>query len=156
MKPVGTKNLKAFVRRSPELERVILDELAAGRSLRSICQGVAMPTPAAVVLWASRDPEFRARYLEARRCGMQLWADSLVDDAEAELGSDSMASVQARKLQIDTKKWLLSKLVPEYADSVQHSHILSGEARVQIYLPKKGGHEKVIDGRAALLEDDVE
>jgi hypothetical protein len=155
MKPFGTKNAKSFVHRSPELERVISDELAAGRSLSSICKGPAMPMPAAVIYW-TRDDEFRQRYLEARRVGLQLHADSLLDNASAELGSQSMPAVQARRLQIDTVKFLLVKLLPEYADSVQHSHILSGEARVQIYLPKKGSNEKVIEGQAALLEDDAE
>jgi hypothetical protein len=151
-KPPGTRNVKAFVHRSPALEHRILDELSTGKSLSKICAGPAMPTPAAVIYW-TRDDEFRARFLEARRIGWQVMADRLVDDAAAELGSQSMPAVQARRLQIDTIKWILSKLVPEYAESVQHSHLVSGECRVQIYLPQKGSNAPVIDGHSELLED---
>jgi hypothetical protein len=155
-KPRGRLNEKPFVHRTPELERVVLDRLADGRSLRSICAEPGMPTAAAVVFWAARDEDFRARYLEARRVGLQLHADSLLDLAEAELGSASMPAVQARKLQIDTVKFLLVKLLPEYADSVQHSHLLAGEARIQVYLPIKGSNGPVIDGTSELLEDGSE
>ena len=100
----GQHNSKAMVYRSPELERAILDELCSGRSLTSICAQPGYPTASAVVRWAAIDPDFRRRYLEAKQVGMTLWADTMVEEAEDELGSTSMAAVQARHNVLDTKK----------------------------------------------------
>jgi hypothetical protein len=63
--------MKPPVFRSPEVERVILDGLASGQSLRRVFSAPALPEPAAVVQWMQRDEEFRRRYLEARQCGAQ-------------------------------------------------------------------------------------
>lgn len=43
-------------------------------------------------------------------------ADSAADLAEGEVGT---AKVQAARLAVDTRKWVLSKLVPAYSDRLQ-------------------------------------
>jgi hypothetical protein len=109
---------------------------ALGRSLTKICQTPGFPTAASVVQWAARDSEFRRKYLQARQIGAQLMADTLIDESEAEIGCDSMARVQARRLAVDTKKWWLSKVLPgSFGDYVEH-HV---NTEVRVYLPQKDG-----------------
>jgi hypothetical protein len=149
MKRVGQRNTKVSVFRSPELERYILGELAAGRSLTKICAEPAMPTAASVVQWASRDEYFRRRYLDARAIGAQLMADELVDLSKTALDQDSMARVQGVRVATDVAKWWLSKILPgTFGDHahVQHDHLVSGAVLIQ--LPRKAG--RTIDGQARL------
>ena len=92
------------------------------------------------------DPDFRQSYLELKQVGFSLWADTMVEEAETELGSTSMAAVQARRNVLDTKKWLLSKLVPnEFGDRVDHRHAHL-DARVTISLPAKGSYSAADPG----------
>jgi hypothetical protein len=80
---------------------------------------------------------------------MMLWADTMVEEAEAELGSTSIAAVQARRNVLDTKKWLLQKLVPDFRNpEPDHRHL-----QVFLTLPKKQGvPDPRYPGSARLIE----
>src|ERR1700759_4888640 len=91
-----------------ELAARICERLAAGETLRGICRDDGMPNERTVRTWAREDETFSPQYAKAREIGYQGMADEIVEIADS--------SGDAR-LQVDTRKWLLSKALPKiYGD----------------------------------------
>lgn len=120
---------KPIIPYAPEIAARILDQLAAGKSLRSICKGSGMPSATNVREWAVKDTDFGARYARARAEGLEHMAEEIVDiadDGTNDYQDDGMPDydhLQRSKLRVDTRKWLLSKLVPKiYGDKQVIEH----------------------------------
>lgn len=101
------------------LARKICERLAAGESLRAICQDEGMPSEAAVRAWALDDVDgFSAQYEASRNLGLDCMADEVLDIADNDDGD-----AQSRRLKFDARRWYLSKLAPKrYGDKVAHQH----------------------------------
>jgi hypothetical protein len=114
----------------------ILTRLAAGDSLRSICEDAGMPSKGAVLGWVVHDVDgFADRYAHARTAQAWEYHDDIVEIADQsgadvsidpETGSISVNGevVQRAKLRVDTRKWLMSKLLPMRfgeKQSIEHS-----------------------------------
>lgn len=92
---------------TPEVIEQIIELLEEGFSLRQSCTklGIRRSTLHAK---CHEDPELAARILEARRTGFDAWEDEILRISDT--------SGDAR-LQVDSRKWLLSKLRPDkYGD----------------------------------------
>jgi hypothetical protein len=111
----------------PVLADEILERLADGDSLASICCDEEMPDERSVRRWARNHGDFGAKYAVARRLGYEKRADELLeiaDDSSADwIDTDdghrvlNGAHVNRARLMIDTRKWLLSKMLPKvYGD----------------------------------------
>ena len=111
----------------PVLADEILERLADGDSLASICCEEEMPDERSVRRWARNHGDFGAKYAVARRLGYEKRADELLeiaDDSSADwIDTDdghrvlNGAHVNRARLMIDTRKWLLSKMLPKvYGD----------------------------------------
>ena len=105
----------------------ICRRLADGQSLREICRSEGMPPESTVRRWALEDVKgFAALYARARAIQFERWADEILNIAD-----DSSRDVVIRhlpdgttervinhdhinrsRLRIDSRKWLLSKLLP--------------------------------------------
>lgn len=109
----------------------VCDELAKGRTLRSICREGGMPDPSTVLRWVLADPDgFGERYRRAREIGYHLMADELIDIADdcrslyvqREGDNDPVpdrAAVAHARLRVDTRRWLLAKALPKiYGDRI--------------------------------------
>lgn len=113
----------------PSIATKICDQLSTGRSLTEICEADGMPDRHTVRRWVATRPEFREQFEAARR----WWCESVAEETndladrapqvaeEADsAGRNANAAVQALRVQIDTKKWLLSKLAPQvFGDHVR-------------------------------------
>jgi hypothetical protein len=117
----------------------ICSELAEGKTLRAICRADDMPTESTVRGWALQDDEeragFFAQYSRAREIGYLAMADELfeiantpIEGVKTKTTSDGKVETQTgdmiehRRLQVDTRKWLLSKALPKvYGDKIIHS-----------------------------------
>lgn len=107
--------------------------LVEGASLRKAAesQGVA---PSSVLEWVDRNPTFAEQYARARARGYQMLADEIIeisDDSssdveETEHGPKVNAEVVARsRLRVDSRKWMLSKMLPKvYGDKIETTHEL--------------------------------
>src|SRR5947209_5175497 len=101
----------------PVLADEILERLADGDSLASICCDEEMPDERSVRRWARNHGDFGAKYAVARRLGYEKRADKLLeiaDDSSADwIDTDdghrvlNGAHVNRARLMIDTRKWLL-------------------------------------------------
>jgi hypothetical protein len=121
---------------SAEIAETICQRMAQGESLNAICKDEKMPARSTVMLWVAQDREgFSDRYEIAMQARAHYWADELLDIAD-DGKNDYMhredpnnpgyalngESIQRARLRVDSRKWLLSKLLPKYADKQQHEH----------------------------------
>ena len=105
-------------RYSRELAEEILRRLAAGETLANICVDPAIGvSTSAVRQWDvdDRDGWFAAAYARARRQQVEAWSDELLKIAD-----DPLLEPNDRRVRLDTRKWLMSKLHPQrYGEKVQ-------------------------------------
>lgn len=122
-----------------KIASAICAELAAGKSLRTVCKAEGMPSAATVFRWLGEHKEFREQYARAK----EESADALVEEMNdiADDGTNDWMEahdkdgacigwklngehVQRSRLRIDTRKWIAAKLKPKkYGDRLE----LSGE-----------------------------
>jgi len=108
---------------SQQISDVICSQLAEGKSLREICSNEEFPVaPSTIIMWVQRNdlaPGFAEQYARARKTQAELLADellSIADSADAE-------SYNAARLRVDTRKWILSKVLPKvYGDATMLKH----------------------------------
>jgi len=130
----------------------VCSELKRGRSLESISKDPGMPHASTFLDWVEADPKgIGQQYARAREVGYRLLADEIlaisdkthewvtIQELDAEgvpmfddkgeprlkrvlmpLNSDVIAH---KRLQVDTRKWMLSKMLPKiYGDKVTNEH----------------------------------
>jgi hypothetical protein len=126
---------------TPEIAEEILERLEDGEPLTAICELEGMPSRGAVRQWVQVDHDgFAARYAQARARGIEHIADeilSISDDGTQDTKTTADGreitdyEVVARsRLRVDSRKWLLSKLLPkQYGDRLDLNH--SGEVAIK-------------------------
>lgn len=96
----------------------ILDGLADGKSLRSICAEEGMPTVTTVMRWLADEPEWCEQYARARLSG----DDAMAEDIQ-EISDRVDLDPQDKRVRIEARKWLLAKRQPKkYGDAMLHKH----------------------------------
>lgn len=101
----------------PEVAEDICALLADGESLRSICKRQGMPNKATVFRWLRVHEEFRDQYAKATDSRADAVFEEMLDIAD-DAAKESAAVAKAR-LQIDTRKWVLSRMNPKkFGDKV--------------------------------------
>jgi hypothetical protein len=119
-----------------ELADRICTRLAEGESLRAICRDEGYPAESTVRKWALEDESgFAAQYTRARELGYHALADEIIyisntpqvgektktDDKGTETTTGDM--IEHRRLQVDARKWYLSKVLPKvYGEKQQVEH----------------------------------
>jgi hypothetical protein len=110
----------------------ILARLEMGESLRAICRDENMPSEVSVRRWSldAKHP-FSAQFARAREVGYLRMAEELLEicddgtndyvEREGKDGSTYSAvdheHISRSKLRVDTRKWVLSKMLPKvYGD----------------------------------------
>lgn len=115
-----------------EIALEICTRLADGESLNAICKDEHLPSNATVRSWALDNVEgFSAHYTRARELGYSLLAEEMMAIADTPvIGSKTTSKatgiettegdmIEHRRLQVDTRKWMLSKMLPKiYGDKL--------------------------------------
>lgn len=105
-----------------------------------------MPSLASIFLWISKYPEFSEQYAKAKQTGLEALAEDLLeisDDGQNDWMQNNDPEnpgyrlngehIQRSKLRVDTRKWLLSKLVPKkYGEKVTQEHVGPEGGPVQV------------------------
>lgn len=96
----------------------ICKRISRGETLKSICEEPNMPSKSAFLDWVDADFDRLAdRYTTARAKLMDHWADEIVAIAD-----DQTAEPNDRRVRVETRKWLMSKLAyRRYGDKLIHS-----------------------------------
>jgi hypothetical protein len=94
----------------------VLGDIAAGEAAHRSLSSHNVPRKAFYALVAS-DLECGNQYARARMSGLECWADEIIELADS--APEDMAATQKAKLQIESRKWLLAKLMPKkYGDHI--------------------------------------
>lgn len=105
---------------TPKIGEAICEGLIAGKPMRSILAKPGMPKARTVLDWLESDSEFARMYARARAMAAHGWACEIVHLADQAKGK-SGDEIQARRLMVDTRKWVISKLLPKvYGERLQH------------------------------------
>ena len=74
----------------------------------------SLPSVEIVMRWMDQYASFRSNYTLAKNDQLRLMAEDIIDIAK-----DDSLDVNDRRLPVDTRKWLLSKLIPKtYGDKL--------------------------------------
>jgi hypothetical protein len=114
----------------------VIDGMITGATVRSLCRKYELDYG---TFWQylNRNEDLYRQYARARPLQMSVMADELLDLADEPAGKEndgkySNALVQHRRLQVDTRKWLLSKVLPKiYADKTKED-VANNDAEVDI------------------------
>ena len=109
------------------LAQAVVDSMITnGQSLRKCCIQVGID-PARFLRAVDASPELAKQYARARQALLDKMADEILELADAPVpvldnGATDNALVRQRQLQVDTRKWFLSKLAPKvYGDRLDVS-----------------------------------
>lgn len=122
---------------TPEIAAAICERIASGESLISIGKDETMPSERSVYRWLA-DPDneaFRQEYARARESQAEAYLDQIIeiadnctddvtmiatgDDDDDEKPVIKHSAIQRARLQVDTRKWAMSKLAPKkYGDKL--------------------------------------
>lgn len=105
---------------SPDRRKIadlVLAGMRSGMSAFKACQ-VAGVNQSTFNLWLNQDAELAADYARAREDLIERMAQEVLELSDVDVGlqpdgKKDWAAVQKHKLQVDTRKWLLSKLAPK-------------------------------------------
>jgi cyanate lyase len=110
-----------------ELSNLAVDLMVSeGLSLRKACIKTGLD-PARFLRAVDADPELAKQYARARQALLDKMADEILELADAPVakldnGATDPGMVRQRQLQVDTRKWFLSKLAPKiYGDRLDVS-----------------------------------
>jgi hypothetical protein len=120
---------------------LICEELEKGYSLRSILRRENMPSSRTFFKWIDESEEKVKQYERSVELRSEFLFDEIIeiadkqgeDVSEDESGNQIINHniVQRNRLQIDARKWALSKMLPKkYGDKIQQEH--SGEITTNV------------------------
>ncbi len=99
----------------------ICERISNGQRIRQVC--LELKTSSETVYdWIHNVESFAKQYARAKEHQAEVFSEEIMDlcdsiEFKAEYGN---AAVQAVRVQIDTRKWLLSKLLPrKYGDRIE-------------------------------------
>ena len=75
--------------------------------------------------WVEEDKILAENYARARESCIEKWAGEIIEISDSPVGSTDTGAtdsgaVQKQKLQVDARKWILSKLAPrKYGDKLE-------------------------------------
>ena len=122
---------------TPEVMDEICLRTGKGESMRSLGRDPNMPSKTTIQRALDKDSAFAGRYAVARELMYKGWAEEIIeisDDGTTdyitktgrnghEYEAVDQEHIQRSRLRVDTRKWLLSKLLPNtYGDKVEHQH----------------------------------
>lgn len=111
---------------SPERAAIankVFDGMRGGLTAYKACENAGV-SHSAFVQWTYVDEDMAKAYAHAREDLVERMANEVMEISDADVeympdGKKDWAAIQKHKLQVDTRKWLLSKLAPKkYGDKV--------------------------------------
>ena len=101
----------------PKRARWVCEGIAAGMNLESICAKKDMPKPETVRKWLLQSPDFRARYMRAKRLQAERLVEQVVEIADDLQAAPSEAEARRQRLRIDARKWAVAQLSASSLDA---------------------------------------
>jgi hypothetical protein len=112
---------------TPELADTICAHITDGWSMRRICREDWSPQMTTIFRWLRENDEFRKQYEAAKDIQSDAFVEDILDIADTpaalnEKGGVDSGDVADKRLRIDTRKWIASKLKPKkYGEKVEQT-----------------------------------
>jgi hypothetical protein len=127
--PPMPKDRRPYLTYSAELADEVCALIAEGKSLRQVTEQPGMPSRRSVQYWLTRYPDFREKYECAMMLCAEFWAHEIIEISDDSAGDFIISedgrravdheNINRSRLKVDSRKWLLSKLLPKrYGDRV--------------------------------------
>lgn len=121
-----------------ELAGTILAHIADGLSVSEISRLDGMPARSTMMMWVGQDKHgFMDRYIKACQARAYYWADEILDIADDGTNDwmerhdpdgnntgwkENGEALGRSKIRVDSRKWLVSKLLNQYSDKQEIKH----------------------------------
>ena len=112
-----------------KISAAVLDEMRSGLSAYKACKAAGVPQ-STFSRWCDDDATLAESYARAREDLIERMAEEVLNLSDQEVpetgdGKKDWQAVQKHRLQVDSRKWLLSKLAPrKYGEKLE----VSGDA----------------------------
>jgi hypothetical protein len=123
---MATKRTKPGSEDRAIISQSVLDGMRSGLSAFKACQAAGVPQ-STFSRWVDDDAILAENYTRAREDLIERMAQEVLELSDSDVGflpdgKKDWAAVQKHKLQVDTRKWLLSKLAPKkYGEKLEVS-----------------------------------
>ena len=129
---------------TPKLAQEVVERISEGEGLKTICRDDHVPSAGTVLGWVRDDREgFSNRYAQATTLRTLLWAEEIIeiaDDGTNDTYVDDNGNTKTNwdelgrsKLRVDTRKWLLARLIPhKYGERVDAEQRSASEIAAEI------------------------
>lgn len=119
-----------------DIKEELCRRLIEGESLRAICRSEGMPRKSTICKWLNADDEFARLYAFARQMQGEAYGEEIIEIADTPVTGVKVTKkadgttdviegdmIEHRRLQVDARKWVASKLYPKkYGDSTMLKH----------------------------------
>ena len=105
-----------------DIKKKVLQSISEGKSLNEIQKTNGIPDSNIIYTWLNKDTQFKDNYVRAREEQALYYAEKIQDVIQVLKDSDkpSREVTDIARLEIDSLKWIASKLLPKLYGSSQN------------------------------------
>lgn len=135
--------------------RIMTEQMSMGKSLSTALKAEGMPSYYAVMLMIKKSPEFRTMYEKALEDRADRLAEEILELADEEMpehleGPMASAWVQRKRMQVDARKWVASKLKPKmYGDRID---VAVTDNRISVMDALKAAKQRVLTDESNVVD----
>lgn len=139
--------------------QILCEQISEGKSLSSALKtSEGMPSYQLVMLMLRNNPEFRTMYEKAVESRADRLAEEIIELADQEMpdgleGPMASAWVQQKRMQVDARKWVASKLKPKtYGDRID---VAVTDNRISVMDALKEAKQRVLNDDSNIVDAEV-
>ena len=138
--------------------QIMTEQMSLGKSLSSALKSEGMPSYHAVMLMLRKSPEFRTMYEKAIEDRADRLAEEILELADEQMpdgleGAQASAWVQQKRMQVDARKWIASKLKPKmYGDRID---VAVTDTRISVMDALKEAKQRVLKDDSNVVDVEV-
>jgi hypothetical protein len=135
--------------------KTICEQMSIGKSLSTAIKAEGMPSYHAVMLMVKNNPEFRTMYEKAIENRADRLAEEILELADEQMpdgleGPMASAWVQQKRMQVDARKWVASKLKPKvYGDRID---VAVTDNRISVMDALKDAKQRVLKDDSSVVD----
>jgi len=136
----------------------LCEQISEGKSLSTAIKADGMPSYQLVMLMLRNNPEFRTMYEKAVESRADRLAEEIIELADEEMpagleGPMASAWVQQKRMQVDARKWVASKLKPKtYGDRID---VAVTDTRISVMDALKEAKQRVLKDESNVVDAEV-
>jgi len=133
----------------------ICNQISTGKSITSTLKQPGMPSYQCAMLMIRNNPEFRAMYDKATESRADRLAEEIIELADEAIpenieGPMASAWVQKKRLQVEARKWVASKLYSKrYGDRID---VAVTDTRISVMDALKEAKQRVLNDESNVVD----